>query len=244
MNIVKRAIIMAAGKGTRMRPLTYKTPKPLIKVNGTPMIESIIESLRHNNIGEIYVVVGYLGDQFQYLSDKYPGLNVIKNPYYEIYNNISSMYVVRDFLEDSIILDGDQLITNPQILSPKFAISGYAAIWTEDAYHEWMLQLQNNYIVGCIRDQLMTGWRLYSISRWNSTDGKALRKWIEYEFEVMQNRSIYWDDVPVFLHRDQFQLAMTRIEADDVQEIDSISQLARIDFNYTRYVTEETNHAK
>ena len=58
MNTVKRAIIMAAGSGERMHPLTLEIPKPLIPVNGVRMIESVIEGLLANNIREIYIVVG------------------------------------------------------------------------------------------------------------------------------------------------------------------------------------------
>ena len=54
----ERAIIMAAGKGKRMQPLTLETPKPLIKVNGVRMIDTIIRGLHANGITEIYVVVG------------------------------------------------------------------------------------------------------------------------------------------------------------------------------------------
>ena len=54
---------MAAGMGKRMMPLTVDTPKPLIKVHGTPMIETIIIGLRQNNIAEIYIVAGYLHDK-------------------------------------------------------------------------------------------------------------------------------------------------------------------------------------
>ena len=66
MHRVERAIIMAAGKGTRMQPITLSTPKPLVKINGVPMIESVIKSLYSNGIFEIYVVVGYLKEQFGY----------------------------------------------------------------------------------------------------------------------------------------------------------------------------------
>ena len=64
MNQVKRAIIMAAGIGKRMQPVTLATPKPLVKVNGIRMIDTVIQGLHNNGIHEIYVVVGYLKEQF------------------------------------------------------------------------------------------------------------------------------------------------------------------------------------
>ena len=64
MNKIKRAIIMAAGFGNRMQPITLNTPKPLIKVNGKRMIDTIVEALYENSIFEIYVVVGYKKEQF------------------------------------------------------------------------------------------------------------------------------------------------------------------------------------
>ena len=98
MNKVERAIIMAAGKGTRMRPITNSIPKPLVKIHGVPMIEGVINNLHQQNIYEIYIVVGYLKEQFQYLEDKYENLHLIDNPYYDTCNNISSLYVAREHL--------------------------------------------------------------------------------------------------------------------------------------------------
>ena len=64
IHTVKRAIIMAAGIGKRMQPLTFEIPKPLVKVNGIRMIDTVVDALKKNGITEIYVVVGYLKDKF------------------------------------------------------------------------------------------------------------------------------------------------------------------------------------
>ena len=131
MSKVNSAIIMAAGLGNRMHPLTLETPKPLIPVNGKRMIESIIESLIFNNITRIYAVVGYKKEQFYYLKKKY-GVELIDNPDFEKYNNISSLYVARDFIPESMILDGDQIINDPSVLCKEFSRSGYNAVWTDE----------------------------------------------------------------------------------------------------------------
>ena len=62
--MIERAIIMAAGIGQRLRPVTLTTPKPLVKVNGVRMIDTLITALHTNHIHEIYVVVGYCKGQF------------------------------------------------------------------------------------------------------------------------------------------------------------------------------------
>ena len=104
MNTVKRAIIMAAGTGSRMNPVTLDTPKPLVRVNGVRMIDTVIQALHANNINEIYIVVGYLKEQFEQLKADYPNITLIENPYYDTCNNISSLYVAREHIEDAIIL--------------------------------------------------------------------------------------------------------------------------------------------
>ena len=146
MNKVKRAIIMAAGTGKRMQPVTLETPKPLVKVNGVRMIDTVIQGLHMNGIKDIYIVVGYLKEKFECLIQEYPGVVLIENPYYDSCNNISSLYVARDFISESIILDGDQIIYNHEILSPEFERSGYNAVWCENNREEWLMNVDDGIV--------------------------------------------------------------------------------------------------
>lgn len=244
MNHVKRAIIMAAGVGSRMRPITLDTPKPLVKVNGVRMIDTVIRGLQHNGIEEICIVVGYLKEQFEVLRTEYPNIVLIENPYYAECNNISSLYVAREFLEDVIILDGDQMIFQDSVLSPEFERSGYNAVYVEHETNEWLMQVEDGIVTQCSRNGGNKGWQLYSVSRWSVEDGKRLRKYVELEFEKKKNRQIYWDDVAMFCYPEEFCLGIKEMQQGDVVEIDNLEELAALDKSYEQFLRRKRNVEK
>ena len=232
MHTVKRAVIMAAGTGNRMHPLTLTTPKPLVSVNGVRMIDSCIQALHENGIYEIYVVVGYQKEKFQSLAEDHPGLRLIENPFYDVCNNISSLYVARDHLEDAIILDGDQVIYDPSILAPEFERSGYNCVWTDGETREWLLTVEDGIVTHCSRTGGSGGWQLYSVSRWTAEDGRRLRGHLELEFAQKKNIHIYWDDVALFCHRSEYQLGIRPMEPGGIVELDNLEELAAVDKRY------------
>ena len=236
MHTVKRAIIMAAGIGKRMQPVTFETPKPLIRVNGIRIIDTVIQGLNSNNIFEIYVVVGYMKEKFYSLEKEYPGVKIIENPYYNTCNNISSLYMVRDHIDDALILDGDQMIYNDAILQPEFERSGYNCVWTDTDTDEWLLTVENGIVKSCSRSGGKGGWQLYSISRWTAQDGRKLKKQLELEFELKKNQQIYWDDIALFCHPEDYHLGIQEMDRKDVIEIDSIYELAQLDNHYKKYI--------
>lgn len=229
MATIDNAIIMAAGKGTRMRPLTLQKPKPLVPVNGVPMIETIINGLHQNGINDITVVVGYLSDHFQYLVKKYDGLKLINNPYYSRYNNISSLYVARNELKNTVILDGDQWLRNPDVLTRHFESSGYAGVPIRHFVDEWIMHTNSDgEVTSCDRDGNDHGWRLYSLSKWTQKDSQRLKECLINEFEKKHHYDIYWDDIAMFDYFDDFHLRVMPIGPTDIVEIDSLDQLKEV----------------
>ena len=241
MHRAERAVILAAGTGKRMRPVTYSVPKPLVKVNGRRMIDTSIDGLHKNGIYEIYVVTGYLKDKFKVLEESYKGLKLIENPYFNTCNNISSLYAARDYLENALILDGDQVVNRAEVLSPEFERSGYNSVWTDGQTGEWLQTVQDGIVVSCSRTGGRGGWQLYSISRWTKEDGKKLREHLEYEFNEKQKRQLYWDDVPMFEHAGDYELGIWPMQAADVTEIDSLRELAAEDSRYQVFLEDERN---
>ncbi|WP_439795022.1 NTP transferase domain-containing protein, partial [Thomasclavelia cocleata] len=102
----KNAIILAAGLGMRMVPINSEISKGLLVVNNQTLIENIILKLKENNINDIYIVVGYMKEQYEWLIDKYNVHLIINNKYKET-NNCYSLYLARDYLNNSYIIPCD-----------------------------------------------------------------------------------------------------------------------------------------
>jgi len=226
-----KAIIMAAGRGSRLSPITDTIPKPLIEVNGRRMIETLLDALIQNGVSDIYIVTGYLKEQFDYLPQKYSYVNItlLFNPYYLSCNNISSLYIARAYLGNCIIADGDLIIYNPHILEPYFDASGYCSIWAEET-NEWLQTTDGEgYVVSCSRSGGKKGWQLFSISFWSENDGQKLCRHIEEIFVERAITDIFWDDVPMFYFKDEYRLKIRQIQHNDLVEIDNLSELSIID---------------
>lgn len=102
----QRAVILAAGFGMRMVPINTEIPKGLLEVNGEPLIERIIKQLHEVGIKEIYVVVGFMKEKYEYLMDEY-GVELVVNADYAGKNNLHSMNLVREHLENAYVIPCD-----------------------------------------------------------------------------------------------------------------------------------------
>ena len=101
---VHRAVILAAGFGSRMMPATADRPKPMVRVNGTYIISTLIDALLAAGVEDITIVRGYEKEKFGELLKTYPNLHFIDNNEYDKYNNISSAVLARDVFKDGCYL--------------------------------------------------------------------------------------------------------------------------------------------
>ena len=227
---VKRAIFLAAGFGSRLVPITLNTPKPLVRVNGKRIIDGLIDALLNAGIDEIYIVRGYLAEQFDQLLYKYPMVKFIENPLYNEANNISSALQARHLLSNAYILESDLLIKNPNVIEKYNYSSNYLG-FKKERTDDWCFEVKN----GIITSQKIGGVDCYQevgISYWNKDDGQKLEKHLEALYNSPGGKEKYWDSAPLDVYKKEYQVAIRECEESDIVEIDTFRELKEIDKAY------------
>ena len=227
----KRAVLLASGFGSRMLPITINTPKPLVNVNGKRIIETILDALLAIDVTEIYIVTGYLKEQFRLLLDDYPTVTLLENPIYDSTNNISSACVARDLFQNAYVFESDLFLSNPALLKKYRFQSCYMGVPVEET-PDWCLDVENGRIVDLHKGGKSTN-HMYGISYWTAEDGAKLAVDLPECFEENdENKQRFWDDVPCVLRNARYDIAVEACTFDDVAEIDSFSELQEIDSRY------------
>nr|WP_314277141.1 sugar phosphate nucleotidyltransferase [uncultured Peptostreptococcus sp.] len=221
-----RAIILAAGMGTRLRPLTDNKPKSLVKVAGEPMTERQVRFLKEKGIDDITIVVGYKKEEFDYLVDRY-GVKLVFNEKYDTYNNIYSMYKVRDILGGSYVLEGD-IYMYKNIIDPNILESTYFSCYKEDFTNEWKLVVDSNDRVSGIDICDGNGFIMCGVSYWDYEDGKYIKEKLDYIEKIKDYENKYWDDV-VRDNIGQLNIVINKLERNDLMEIDNIEDLQKVE---------------
>jgi CTP:phosphocholine cytidylyltransferase-like protein len=221
-----RAILLAAGMGTRLRPLTLTTPKSLTVVNGKPMLEKQVEYLQEIGVEEIIVVTGYLAEKFEYLKEKY-GVTLVHNDKYDVYNNIYTMYLVREYLHDTYVIDADVYLNNNFLLKdPKTSM--YFSARKPEFKAEWMIRFDDQYKVTDI--EVGDGdheYILCGVSYWSEEDGRYIVGKLEEAVSGGDFTELFWDDI-VKDNLGGLNVYLQEIHPDDSYEIDSLEDLEKV----------------
>ncbi len=226
----KRAVFIAAGFGSRMVPITLNTPKPLVRVHGKRIIDTLIDACLEAGIGEIYIARGYLAEQFDQLLYKYPMIKFLENPVYNEANNISSALLASSILENAYVFEADLLLSNPKIIKKYHYTSDFLAI-KKDRTDDWCFVVKD----GIIREEKVGGencWQMVGISYWNSEDGKKLKKDIAEVYEGPGGKERYWEQVPLVYKKENYAVEVCECKEEDIVEIDTFRELKEIDKTY------------
>ena len=227
---VKRAIFIAAGFGSRLVPITFNTPKPLVRVHGQRIIDSLLDACLGAGINEIYIVRGYLSEQFDQLLYKYPMIKFLENPVYNEANNISSALVARYLLSNAYVFEADLLISNPKIIKKYHYTSDFLAI-RKDRTDDWCFEVKNGIIV----EQKVGGlncWQMVGISYWNEEDGHKLSQDIAEVYTTPGGKERYWEQVPLNYRKHNYAVEVQECFDADIVEIDTFRELKAIDKTY------------
>ena len=229
---VKRAIFIAAGFGSRLVPITFNTPKPLVRVHGVRIIDRLIDACLGAGIDEIYVVRGYLGELFDQLLYKYPMIRFLENPVYNEANNISSSLVARFMLSNAYVFEADLLISNPAIIKKYHYTSDFLAIRKQRS-DDWCFRVKDGVIVeekvGGEGDDI---WQMVGISYWNEADGHKLSQDIQDVYQSPGGKERYWEQVPLVYRKEHYRVEVLPCHDEDIVEIDTFKELKAIDKTY------------
>ena len=227
---VKRAVFLAAGFGSRLLPLTLNTPKPLVRVKGKRIIDGLLDEVIRLGVEEIYIVRGYLGEQFDQLLAKYPTIQFLENPIYSETNNISSAMCARYLLSNCYVFEAD-LILRPGLLRRYHYSSIFLGAYGERV-DDWCFKVKD----GFITDELLgdyNAWRNCGVSYWNEVDGKRLSVHLMEAYEAPGGKELFWEQVPLHVYAGSYQVAVQPCCEQDVVEIDTYNELKSADETYS-----------
>ena len=228
---VKRAVFIAAGFGSRMVPITFNTPKPLVRVNGVRIIDTLLDAVVAAGIPEIIIVRGYLGEQFDQLLYKYPNIKFVEKPIYNEANNISSAVCVKYLLQNAYVLEADLLLKNKNLIRKYEYETNFLGILVERT-EDWCLVTNEKGIV--IEEKVggLNCHQMVGISYWTEEDGNKLAYDIDEVYHSPGGKERYWEQVPMVYKKENYKVHIRECQFEDITEIDTFNELKQIDNLY------------
>ena len=230
---VRKAIILAAGFGQRLAPVTLDTPKPLVKVNGVRILDTLLDALYAKGIKNITIVRGYKKEQFDQLLEKYPTIHFIDNPEFNLANNISSLFHAIDLIDRCYICEADLYVSNSDIINKYEYRSNYLGAKVTET-DDWCFKKRNGYADG----YQMGGtdcYQAFGISYWNGEDSEKLKSDLRKVYGMRGGKENLWEQVPLRIMKKNYKLEIRKCHKSDILEIDNFIELIAADPCYASY---------
>lgn len=189
------AVIAAAGFGSRFVPLTYDTPKGLLKVFGEPMIERQIKQLHEAGIYDITIVVGYLKEKFDYLQDKY-NVKLLFNPEYTTKNTLATVWHARELFygKNTYLLASDNWLKENMYHAYEPG-AWYACSYTDLETGEWCLGIDKKGYIEHVSIGGNSSYFMYGPAYLSREFSEIFIPELERYYKKAETNDFYWEQV-------------------------------------------------
>lgn len=220
------AILMAAGLGARMRPLTDAIAKPLVPVRGVPLIETVLAALEKRGVSEIYAVVGYKKEQFPALLPRHPRLRLVENPFYATKNNISSVAAVTSKMRGAacFVCEADLYLPSPDLLLRPLPRSGFFARFVPGHSDDWLFDVDDSRRILAFHKGGDDKFNLSGISYFTAPDAARVADIVDAASRDPANDQRFWDEM-VCRHASEIDMTIHEVTAADIVECDTPEDL-------------------
>lgn len=228
----ERLILMAAGLGSRLAPITNVTPKPLVRVNGRRMVDGTIQAALDAGIRDIVVVRGYKAQAFDVLAQDYPQVRFVENPDYATANNILSVLLVRDLLANAYLAEADLVLSNPALITPTQHQSNYIGVpcaHTDDWAFATQATPQGRRIERVLPQGGDNVCHMFGISFWLEHDARLLAHELPQAIAAPGGRELYFEDVVLGKYGSNHEVYVRECSFNDIVEIDTVQDLVAAD---------------
>ena len=227
----KNAIILAAGFGMRMVPINTETPKGLLEIKGERLIERTIRQLHEVGITEIYVVVGFMKEQYEYLIDEY-GVDLIVAPDYATKNNLHSLKTAADHLSNSYIIPCDIWCEK----NPYSRNELYSWYMVSDLVDDDSTVRVNRKQELVVQKEQAGGNAMIGICYLLETEAEIVRERLEELGRDSRYDGAFWEET--LYRKDRMIVTARVVHAADAVEINTYEQLREIDSDSSQLQTD------
>ena len=222
---VKRAVILAAGLSSRMRPATTALPKPMISIGKKRLIETQLDALIAADITDITIVRGYRGSEFDALLVKYPNLKFINSSSWNVSGAIVSASLAIDLLVNAYLIEGDLFIKNPKIIRSYEYCSSYCGI-SGKVRHDWNFSVTpDGRVKKLVYGDSVSAHKFVGIMFWTAKDAKQLKVDLKMILQDPVHHQRFIESVPFDEHAGDYQIYARKLHIEDVVEVDTYQEL-------------------
>ena len=228
---VDSAIILAAGIGERIVPLSFDKPKALLRVKGERLIERLIEQLHEREIYDVTVVIGYMKEKMEYLSDKY-GVKLIYNPQFDATNSVTSLSLASSQIRNTYIIPSDVYFTENIFNKYEFQ-SWIGAVNDPNKPTYWSIETGTNKRVTAIigDSEATTVNTIYGPSYIAKEEARALSHYVQNDSRLSFKSGFFWEN-SIADHLKDFPIYANIFENSIIYEFDTFEQLREFDAAY------------